>query len=137
MGVSANDHSNGASTMRFTIQAHDFALTPALREHVTRRVSFALTRYRDHVRRIDVRLSDENGPRGGVDKRCCLRLRVGGRPDIVIDNTEEDLYTAVSRSADRAERALIRQLLRSRALPPRRAWPEALSGDAVGPGDDE
>ena len=40
--------------MQVRIQAHDFDLTPALRSHVTQRVRFALTRYRDHVRRIEV-----------------------------------------------------------------------------------
>ncbi|MCB1956010.1 MAG: ribosome-associated translation inhibitor RaiA [Rhodocyclaceae bacterium] len=111
--------------MQVRIQAHDFDLTPALRSHVTQRVRFALTRYRDHVRRIEVRLSDENGPRGGVDKRCRLHLRVGGLPDIVIDDTEADLYAAVTRSAERAERALGRQIRRSRTLPSQRMreWP--------------
>lgn len=101
--------------MQLEIQARDIELSPALKLHVERRVRFALTRYRDRVTRISVRLSDENGPRGGVDKRCRLHLLLGGLPDIVVEDTEADLYVAVSRSAERAERTLGRQLGRSRA----------------------
>ena len=102
--------------MQLDIQARDFALSEALQRHVERRVPFALTRYRDRISRVTVRLRDDNGPRGGVDKCCTMHLRVGGLPDIVIEDREEDLYLAVSRSASRAGRALGRQLDRLRGI---------------------
>ncbi|PZP64484.1 MAG: hypothetical protein DI596_01835 [Azospira oryzae] len=58
--------------MQIDIQARDFTLTEGLRAHVERRLRFALTRYRDCVRRITVRLADVNGP--GVARTsvaCC------------------------------------------------------------------
>lgn len=100
--------------MQIDIQARDFPLTEGIREHVESRVRFSLTRFRDRLHRVNVRLSDVNGPRGGVDKRCRVHLRVEGLPDIVIDDIEQDLYAAISRSTGRAERTLGRQLHRAR-----------------------
>lgn len=100
--------------MQIDIQTRDFLLTSGLRTHVERRVQFSLSRFRDRLRRIDVRLSDLNGPRGGVDKRCRMMLRLQGMPDIVVDDTEADMYAAIHRSAERAQQTLSRQLARAR-----------------------
>lgn len=101
--------------MQIDIQAVDFELTEGLRAHVERRVQFALSRFQPRVTRLIIRLSDLNGPRGGVDKSCSLQIRLRGLPDIVIEGTEMDLYVAINRAADRAERAVGRQLRHRRA----------------------
>ena len=44
--------------MNIQIHAQDFTLTEGLREHVARRLAFALNHGRDRVSRIVVRLSD-------------------------------------------------------------------------------
>lgn len=98
--------------MQIDIQARGLDLTPALRQYAERRLSFALSRAQDHIRNITVRLSDINGPRGGVDKQCQLQVRLDGMPSVVIQNTDENLYAAVDRAADRAGRAVLRQQAR-------------------------
>lgn len=100
--------------MQIDIQARGFVLTEGLRAHVEHRLRFALTRFQDRVARIAVRLTDVNGPRGGVDKRCHLQVRLSGLPGIVIQDTEADLYVAVDRATDRAARTLGRYLERAR-----------------------
>lgn len=100
--------------MQIEIQAVDFALTEGLRTHLLYRLNFALWRFQDRIARVTVRLSDRNGPRGGVDKVCCLRMRLHGMPDVVIEATEADLYVAISRAADRAGRTAGRQMERAR-----------------------
>lgn len=102
--------------MEIDIQARNFLLTDGLKRHVQRRVLFAVGRFKDKVHRVIVRLSDINGPRGGVDKRCQLLLRVDGMPDIVVADTEMDLYSAIDRAADRAGRTLGRYLRRARGV---------------------
>ena len=96
--------------MQIDIQARGFLLTEGLRAHVEERLRFALTRFHDRVMRTAVRLSDVNGPRGGMDKHCQLQLRLRGLPDIVVKDTEVDLYVAVDRAAERAGRTLGRHL---------------------------
>lgn len=100
--------------MQIEIQSRRIPLNDGLREHVRRRIQFAVGRFADRIRHVTVQLSDINGPRGGVDKRCQLRMRVEGLPDIVVDDTEMNLYAAVSNAAGRAGRALSRYAQRAR-----------------------
>ncbi|MDG4549385.1 MAG: HPF/RaiA family ribosome-associated protein [Candidatus Contendobacter sp.] len=100
--------------MNIHIQARGFPLTEGLREHVARRLQFALGWADDRLRQVSVRLSDENGPRGGEDKRCRIRIAFPGGPSAVIEDTEADLYVAIDRAADRAGRSVTRRLERQR-----------------------
>ncbi len=100
--------------MRINIQALGFDLTDALREHTQRRLRFALSWASQDVRKLTVRLSDVNGPRGGSDKRCRIRIPLPGTRGLVIEDTEADLYIAIDRAAERAERAVARRLERLR-----------------------
>ena len=100
--------------MHIDIQARGFELTDGLREHTIRRLSFATNWARDEVRRINVRLSDVNGPRGGEDKRCLIQIPLSGRPDIVIDDLETDLYVAIDKAIGRVERVLAKQIEKTR-----------------------
>ena len=61
-----------------------------------------------------VRLSDINGPRGGADKCCHIQVVLPQLPDVVIEDTEVDLYAAIDRAADRAGRTVDRRLARHR-----------------------
>lgn len=112
--------------MQFHIHAANFPLTVALRRHIERHVHFDLARFQPVVRKIEVHLSDVNGPRGGQDKRCQVRVRLAGHPDVVIEDTEADLYHAVDRALGRAARSVSRRLGRARnivRMPLRGAFP--------------
>ena len=54
--------------MQIDIQARNFPMTDALRNHTERRLGFALSARDDHIQRVIVRLSDINGPRGGAGR---------------------------------------------------------------------
>ncbi len=100
--------------MQIEIQARDFSLTQALREHIKRRLGFALSTRYHHIQRILVRLSDINGPRGGSDKCCHIQMVLPQQSDVVIEDTETDMYVAIDRAADRASRTLSRRVTRQR-----------------------
>lgn len=100
--------------MQLDIQARGFALTDALRNYTLKRLRFALGREDSFVMRARVRLADINGPRGGVDKRCQIELALAGQANIMIEDTETDLYFAIDRACERAMRTLSRRLVRSR-----------------------
>ena len=100
--------------MQIVIRAKGFDLSAGLREHIERRLSFALDWAHDHVNRVSVLLSDLNGPRGGEDKCCRVQVATTGAADVVIDDTEVDLYVAIDRAVDRAGRTLARRLARQR-----------------------
>lgn len=100
--------------MKIAILAKGLELTDALREHVERRLNFALDRAHYHIDKVSVRLSDENGPRGGEDKRCQVQVHLAGTTPVLVEDTELDLYRAIDRAADRTGHSLARQLGRQR-----------------------
>jgi ribosome-associated translation inhibitor RaiA len=100
--------------MQIDIKARGFTLTPALRHHALRRLRFAFAAVNAHVGRVTIRMSDDNGPRGGDDKRCVVQACVRGAPDVVVEDIERDLYVAVDRALDRAGRTAARRLARLR-----------------------
>lgn len=100
--------------MHIDIRARGFELTEGLRQHIERRLSFALGWASYDVSKIAVRLFDVNGPRGGEDKCCRIQVTLPKTQDVVIEDTEADLYVAIDRAAERAERSVARQLERQR-----------------------
>lgn len=100
--------------MQIDIQVSSFSLTDALRDHVKRRLAFALSTRDEHIRRVVVRLSDINGPRGGDDKQCRIQVILNHLRDVIIEDTEADMYAAIDRAADRAGRTVGRRLSRQR-----------------------
>lgn len=100
--------------MQLDIQTSGFSLTNGIRDYTTRRLQFALNRNDNHITRVQVRLADINGPRGGVDKRCQIDISLAGHNDIVIEDTETNLYVAIDRASDRCARTLTRRLERAR-----------------------
>ena len=98
--------------MKIEILTRGFELTESLREHLERRITFALSGRSDQIRRIEVRLSDTNGPRGGFDKRCRVKINVPRLQDIVVEDTQTNLYVAIDRATDRAARTVNRRLER-------------------------
>lgn len=98
--------------MQIQIHSADFDLTEGLRDHIVKRLAYALNHGRNIVSRIVVRLSDVNGPRGGVDKRCGIEVRLRGASAIAIDDTQADLYIAIDRAAERIGRTLDRRIAR-------------------------
>ena len=100
--------------MKIDMQARHFSLSKALRNHIKRRLGFALSAGTNQIQRVLVRLSDINGSKGGAEKCCKIQLVLPRLPDIVIEDTETNLYVAIDRAANRAGRTLRRRLTRHR-----------------------
>ncbi len=115
--------------MQISIHARNIDVDAAVREHVQRRLHFALGWAQQHLGRVSVVLCDLNGPRGGADKCCRLRCALPGTPEMVIEDTQADLATAIDRVADRAGRTLARRLARERDGRHARARPTVPDGE--------
>ena len=100
--------------MKIDIQSLDFELTDALHKYIGWRLGCALSRRDEHIQRVMVRLSDVNGPRGGTDKCCQIQVFLDRCPDVVIEDVEADMYTAIDRAASRASRTVGRRVVRQR-----------------------
>lgn len=85
-----------------------------LREESLQRVRFVLRRVSSFVPHARVQLSDINGPRGGVDKRCQVELKTDNAGTVVISSIANDWRTALERSLRRAVRTLTRSMQRAK-----------------------
>lgn len=87
-------------------------VSDALREYIERKLESALDRFDHRLDRIQVRLEDVNGPRGGLDKRC--RLQLIGRPSwrIHVEGAGKTFDDAIDAAAARARRSVGRLLAR-------------------------
>jgi ribosome-associated translation inhibitor RaiA len=86
-----------------------------LRHQATRRVHFHLSRYWRDIGAVHLRISDVNGPRGGVDKKCQVTVR-GRFATVLVADRSRDAYAAVDMAVKRAGRAVARALERTRAV---------------------
>ncbi len=84
-----------------------------LRELAVRRVTFAMRRLSWLVPRARVQLSDVNGPRGGVDKRCQVELKTDASGTVVVTALARDWRTALDSAIARASQVLARRSRRS------------------------
>lgn len=90
-----------------------FSHSDSLNAHIERKVAGALRSHAERIRRVDLRLSDANGPRGGADDkvaRIAITLIPSGR--VVATATAEDPYVSVNRAALRARNAVDRYVSR-------------------------
>lgn len=106
--------------MQLSIRGDSVKLSETLREYIGRRLHFALGRFASAIHRVSVRVGDVNGPRGGIDKQCCVevRLRTGRGAAIAVTTDDSDLRSAVDRSAKRMARNVARELERRRQRRP-------------------
>ena len=100
--------------MKIDIQALDFSLTDALRRELESRVTDPLSARHEHISGIQVRLGDLNGPRGGKDMYCRIRVEIPGQKDVIVEDVESDMYMAIFRAAGRVNRTVSRRLSRVR-----------------------
>ncbi len=109
--------------MKIVIRSRGFEVTQAMRANLERGLRFALGRFAARVVVVNVRLSDLNGPRGGVDKRCQIEVVLRGARDVRVEDVDGDLYVAVARVAERLGRAVARELERRReSTAPELTW---------------
>ena len=98
--------------MKILVKARHLALTNDLAHYVKRRLRFALDERFDQVKRVEVTLSDINGPKGGEDKRCQMLFKIKGQPDVVIDDVHTHVHAAVDSAAERAARTVSKRITR-------------------------
>lgn len=95
------------------VQIHGLT-SPALNETIEKRLDAALGQHARWIDRVNVRLFDENGPKGGDDKRCKLDIELRGSESVQIEEQGSDPYVVVSDAAERAKQAVGRRVAKLR-----------------------
>ncbi len=104
--------------MKLNIRTRHLSLSPETYAELRHRVYVAFARITPWVRAVDITVADINGPRGGADKQCRLRVRGRSVPNIVVEHVGVDTLATVALAAERAERTLVRKMARRRGFAP-------------------
>ncbi len=116
--------------MRTYLKSRGFTLTPALCAAVDAGAQNFAARFPSLDARLEVRLFDVNGRRGGIDKGCLLHARIGrNRTSIVVSDLDTNLYRAIAAAFQKLQRGTRAAFDRNRAA--RREMPKrARSGES-------
>ena len=103
--------------MKVQIDHDDHIRSNAARgEEIEALVQSSLGRFGETVTSVQVHLSDENGPRFGLeDKRCLMEARVARREPIVVSHRASSVRQAVSGAASKLERSIDQAFARRRS----------------------
>jgi CBS domain-containing protein/ribosome-associated translation inhibitor RaiA len=88
------------------------------REYMRRKLGRKLGKFGRFIERASVRIEDVNGPRGGIDKRCRIKVVLKGLPSVVVEQQHEALQAAMDGALERTERAVRRSVQRRRTRRP-------------------
>jgi putative sigma-54 modulation protein len=98
--------------MRLKIHALHVPVTPGLRERIARRAYFCLSRFGERIAGVTIRISDENGPRRGVDRVCRVVTTIRGTAPLVVEDRDSRITLAVDHALHRTARSVARLLRR-------------------------
>ena len=90
------------------------------RAYIRRRLGEKLGKYASSIERVTVRVRDVNGPRGGIDILCRVKVVLSGLPSVVVEHQAAVLKPAVTRALTGVERA-VRQTVQRRRMRPIRS----------------
>ncbi len=91
------------------------------RDYIRRKLGTRLGKFRNSIERVSVRTEDVNGPRGGVDQVCRIKVVLRGLPSVVFESRNASLNAAVDAALSGVERTVRRTLQRRRMKPLRHA----------------
>lgn len=100
--------------MHLQVNGLNITLTDNLLDHVDKRFRFALDRLEPMVGRVAVRLADQNGPRGGVDKECKVLVMMRNGDTIVLHEKGEEMMNVIDRASDKTKRLINRKIDKKR-----------------------
>ncbi len=88
--------------MKMLIRSKTSEINQSLYDYIDRRVDFALGRFSRLIDFIRVDLFDLNGPKGGLDKRCEIKIKFIRHGLIIGKATDVTFELAASRAIERA-----------------------------------
>ena len=119
--VSGREAFTDAQKFPVHIRAPQVDLGAIERDYIRRKLGRRLGKYAGSIARVSVRIADVNGPRGGVDQACRIKIVLRGLPSVVFEGRNESLNAAVDAALSGAQRAVRRTVERRRMKPLRRA----------------
>jgi ribosome-associated translation inhibitor RaiA len=99
------------------IRAAQERFGPDANDYVQRKLCTKLARFGSFIERVSVRVKDVNGPRGGVDQVCRIKVVMRGQPSVIFESRDSSLNAAVDVALAGVQRAVRRTTARRRTKP--------------------
>lgn len=103
-----------SQAMRIQILDRNVGITQNQREQIDRCLQFAFDRFSSHINSIDISLADVNGPRGGEDVQCRIRISLHTGGELTVEGKGVSVEAVAAETADRAALAVSRRIDRLR-----------------------
>jgi len=87
------------------------------RDYIRRKLGMKLAKFAGSVQRVSVRLTDVNGPRGGVDQECRIKVVLQALPSVVVVRQNAALRAAIDAALRAMEQAVQRAVRRRLTKP--------------------
>jgi hypothetical protein len=87
------------------------------RGYIQKKLGMKLGKFAAAIERVSVRLADTNGPRGGTDQLCTVKVVLSGLPSVVIVRRDAAVRVALDLALRAVERAVYRSVSRRRMKP--------------------
>jgi len=100
--------------MRIDIRGREVEVTDRIRAHAERSLRLALGRFEEKIEHVTIHLLDLNGPRGGFDKCCQIRVLFSGG-SVFVAEAASNFHRALDRAIGRAGRTVRRKLERQKS----------------------
>jgi ribosome-associated translation inhibitor RaiA len=107
-------HGQEELAMQVRIHSHGIHTDNELRLAIERRLDLSLGRFESRIHEVRVWLSDDNGPRGGVDKKVRIELDLSGARELLVEQTATSWQAAVDIATGRMGRVAAREIERRR-----------------------
>lgn len=86
---------------------HNISGSEKNRAYMTADLENAMQRFSDHLTRLEVKMSDENGGKEGEnDKKCVLEARIKGMQPVVVTSHGNSIDQALSEATNKMKTAL-------------------------------
>lgn len=92
-------------------------LSSEKRASIRQQLGRKLGKFGNSVERISVRVEDVNGPRGGVDQKCQIKVVLSGFPSVVFEAQDSSLDAAIGSALAGVEQRVRRTVQRRRMEP--------------------
>lgn len=92
-------------------------LSKEQRNRIRQELGARLGKFADSVERVSVRVEDVNGPRGGIDQVCRIKVVLSKLPSVVFESQNASLDAAIASALAGIELAVRRKLQRRRMKP--------------------
>lgn len=86
---------------------HNISGSEKMRSYMKADLETSFERFSDHLTRLEVKVSDENGNKEGInDKKCVLEARIKGLQPIVVTSHGNSIDQALSDASNKMKTAL-------------------------------